>query len=105
MEVHLVNDSAVPACAWVEHYVRQQVVRPWEPSGRNWVWGRININLYHFRNAAACANKYGIISHEMGHVFGLAHVSNRAAVMYSRIAGTSVRWATVDDANGINYLY
>ncbi|MFM2277532.1 MAG: Matrixin, partial [Actinomycetota bacterium] len=45
------------------------------------------------------------ITHELGHVFGLAHVLSGTAVMRKDIAYLNYTSPKLDDVNGINALY
>lgn len=56
-------------------------------------------------NSGSCPNGTGIVGHEMGHVFGLAHVTSGTALMHQYIAGKSWSIPNWDDIAGINYLY
>lgn len=68
----------------------------------DWVWGKIKLNNPNF-SAMSSVERKGVIAHEMGHVMGLAHVSDSAALMYTYEGGPND--ARKDDLNGINYLY
>jgi hypothetical protein len=52
-----------------------------------------------------CYNGQGIITHELGHVFGLAHVEYGTAVMRLDIAYLNYTAPKLDDVNGIKALY
>lgn len=104
MEVHAVNLPTAGYCAKTYHYKQGALVTPWTGPNQNWVWGKFDINAGIYWTSG-CTNRQGIISHEMGHVFGLAHNGDSSTLMYTYVAGTGVLWATVDEANGINALY
>lgn len=72
-----------------------------DPFAQNWWWAKILLD----GEFANCPNKKGVIGHEMGHVFGLAHVSTSTSLMYTGIGSTNVTRATKDDNDGINFLY
>lgn len=105
MEIHGVNFPSETYCGVASFYKSGAAVYPWLGPNRNWAWGKIDINTPLF-NGSHCSNRQGIVSHEMGHVFGLNHMTGTSSpVMYQYIASTTVKWATVDDADGINWLY
>lgn len=70
----------------------------------DWVWGKIKLNNPNFSNLGTWDRK-GVVAHEMGHVFGLAHVTATNVIMWNYSASRSVNTARKDDLNGINHLY
>jgi len=84
------------------------------PSNQNYGWARIYINdplfdnylsTYHWSGIGYVNQKKGVLAHEMGHVFGLDHVGNIQALMYTSGDQCQVDAATQDEINGVNYLY
>jgi hypothetical protein len=68
------------------------------------------INDYYTQNYSSNQRK-SVISHEMGHAFGLAH-SSGAVVMNGATNGFNSRWGTygictpqTDDVSGVNAIY
>lgn len=59
-----------------------------------------NGNIQNWSNSALAA----LIAHEMGHVLGLGHSQDPAALMYYSISRTSL-YIAQDDIDGISYLY
>jgi len=45
------------------------------------------------------------VAHELGHVLGLGHSSDRAALMYYSISSKAAALLTEDDMDGLSYLY
>lgn len=70
----------------------------------DWVWGKIKLNTPNFSDLGAWDRK-GVVAHEIGHVFGLAHVTAANAIMWNYTATRTVNTAQKDDLNGINHLY
>jgi hypothetical protein len=46
-----------------------------------------------------------MISHELGHVLGLGHVSDPASLMYFNVSEKELLALSRDDAEGVTYLY
>ncbi len=93
-------------CAVTEFYIdtTRIVPRGYAPD-RNWWWSKIVIARPALFDSSSCPNRQGIVAHEMGHGFGLAHNTYSSTLMYSGIAGTSVTRAQLDDVNGVRYIY
>ena len=74
-------------------------------STQNWGWNKILID-YNDTSSYTYSKKLGLIEHEMGHAFGLAHQPyNTASIMYPYDDERSgSRPATVDCQN-INHIY
>ncbi|WP_169091573.1 matrixin family metalloprotease [Paenibacillus sp. PL91] len=51
------------------------------------------------------ATRKGVFSHELGHVFGLGHVTDPYAVMCTSADGRIVTSPQDDDIDGVNSLY
>lgn len=75
------------------------------PSIHNWTWCKIILYTNNL-NQLTSFHREGTISHEMGHVFGLAHNNSMpSSVMCQYGFGRTVNRPSADDCNGINYLY
>ena len=57
--------------------------------------------------AAGCVDIQSGITHELGHLLGLADSSSTTATMYNTLTlgSISARTLSQDDINGINYIY
>lgn len=56
----------------------------------------------------SCSNEIylnSVLTHEVGHVIGLAHSSNSSALMYASVAYCDNKQLATDDLNGRNALY
>ncbi|BFT71229.1 matrixin family metalloprotease [Paenibacillus sp. P36] len=49
--------------------------------------------------------KAATFTHELGHVFGIDHVSSKSQIMYGYLTGRTVYTPQSDDINGVNFLY
>jgi len=91
-------------------YVGNTEINPWD---QDYGWTRIYLNspafdslsTYHWSGIGYVNQKKGVIAHEMGHVFGLAHVGSITALMYNFGDTCQVDAATQDEINGVNFLY
>lgn len=85
------------------------------PTNQDWGWTRIYLNAPSFDQLSTyyyAGSGYGyinqkksVIAHEMGHVFGLAHVGSSTVLMYPYGNTCKVDHATQDEINGVNALY
>lgn len=79
-----------------------------DPMTSNWAWGKIELaSDIDNTNKLSVNKRQAVISHEMGHVMGLAHSSISNVIMNYDIAfnSSTITRAQVNDLQGINYLY
>lgn len=69
----------------------------------NWMYAEIRINTSVV--ATNTIQTQGTFGHEMGHAFGLNHVSDRNCLMYGVSNERLTHVVSADDHNGINALY
>jgi len=101
--------NGVYEIAHTEFFVSSTLVYPWN---QNWNWNRIilNTNSVAF-SALSDYDKQGTLAHEMGHAFGLGHLTSaqlalgKQVVMLQMLQGRTVNQPVADDLNGINYMY
>lgn len=104
----LYQEGAVQSsyCAVTEFYVDSTRIgaRGSAPT-KDWVWSKIIVAYPTLFNSSSCTNRQGIIAHEMGHGFGLAHNTYPSTLMYSGIASTGITRAQLDDVKGVTFIY
>lgn len=75
------------------------------PYTENWDYAKVLVSPY-IGAGGFCPNYRGILVHELGHTFGLAHVdAPTVAVMRIDISGLSYTQPKLDDVQGIQHLY
>lgn len=85
MDIHLAYDSDKTIIAETLFYRTSGTLQPINPKNENWLWGKIQ--LYMGSSAATTYRnmnnfyRQSTIAHEMGHVFGLEHVTNESSIM------------------------
>ena len=73
---------------------------------QNWVWSKITISSLADSGIYNNTKKLIIVEHELGHAFGLAHVSTSYySLMHPTIGTVSADKPTADDCYGVNSLY
>jgi len=95
--------------AHTEYFVSSTSVLPWN---QNWNWNRIilNTNSSAF-SALSTFDQQGTLAHEMGHAFGLAHLTDTQlaiglqVVMRQLGQGRRINQPEADDLIGINHMY
>jgi len=98
---YLPNEPYDDVNGWAESWIYSSHIDPW---GQNWGWNKIYLNSYQVSYNSERTR--GVISHEMGHCFGLGdNNSNPYSVMCDEAHNRQVTACVADDANGINYLY
>jgi len=70
----------------------------------NWVWCKIKLNNPNFSDLGSW-DREGVVAHEMGHVFGLAHYASYDVIMWIYTATRKYNNARETDLDGINHLY
>lgn len=82
-------------------YKNKRAFKPWEKK-QNWVWCKVTIasDINQARNSVEA-----IMSHEIGHCFGLAHFDDKRVIMHSNIGQQRTNRPKAGDALGVNSLY
>ncbi|MBQ4617810.1 MAG: matrixin family metalloprotease [Clostridia bacterium] len=70
----------------------------------NWVRAEIVIGYSQF-NGLEPIEKKSTITHEIGHVLGLAHNTDNGTIMYDRVEGCTAYVPTLDDIEGVYSIY
>jgi len=77
-----------------------------DPRQRDWSEVRILVSPEAKNGTSQCSNSQGIVAHEFGHAFGLAHVdSPTVALMRTDIHNLPYTVPKSDDITGIDHLY
>lgn len=74
-----------------------------QATNTNWMYAEIYINTSVVETNTIRGQ--GTIAHEMGHAFGLDHVTDKNALMYGYSNDRLTHVVSLDEHNGINYLY
>ena len=74
------------------------------PSTSDWRWNEIWIYTSVF-NTLSAYDQQGTIGHEMGHVFGLKHTTDRYSIMCQLGSGRAVNTVQAADNEAFNSLY
>ncbi|TRZ35952.1 hypothetical protein CEQ21_10040 [Niallia circulans] len=72
-------------------------------NAQNWYWTRIEFSKSLMNNSSYSKYQQSVISHEIGHAFGLNHTNNQ--LMDSLVNEAPRQYPYKDEYNGINYLY
>ena len=84
-------------------------VYPTSSSPINWVWAKIQISASTCNSedyALTATQKRAMVEHEIGHAFGLAHVTKaKSRLMYPYADECTASRPTKYECNGINSLY
>lgn len=67
--------------------------------------GAVLINANGNFSSLSDSQKKAIVAHELGHAVGLGHSSDEIALMYYSISGKVQEKLSLDDRDGISYLY
>ena len=91
-------DSNLHDCIWIFSSDNQTYTTVYEAD--------IDINVAHdFGTASTSYDTQTAITHEIGHLLGLSHSSDKNAIMYAVIKKGETRSINNDDRNGIAAIY
>ncbi len=77
-----------------------------DKSPQDWVWAKIILDTQLSDLGILTATQKNVLpAHEIGHAFGLAHVTNTAVIMHKNADEWTASRPTSDDCRGVNYLY